>query len=283
MVFPENVHIKNKDQLLLKFEKIRLDGSSNLQIISDFDRTLTYEFINGVRASSSPAILRDNGYMGEDYVKKAHELFDKYYPYENDINLDLKEKSEKMWEWWTIHMKLMVESGISKNIFDDIAFKNLVPMRGGFKEFFEIFSLKNIPLLIFSAGLGDIILSFLEKHNLVTPNVHLVSNFFKFGNDGKALDFDESMVIHSLNKNEFAIKNTSYYEVVKSRKNVILLGDKPSDLGMKEGIEHEESITICFLNDKIDELLENYLDQFDVVITGDSDLSFVNNLICEIV
>lgn len=43
-------------------------------------------------------------------------------------------------------------------------------------------------------------------------------------------------MIHVFNKNEFALKNTKYYEIIKTRGNVILMGDSLGDAGMTNGV-----------------------------------------------
>lgn len=55
--------------------------------------------------------------------------------------------------------------------------------------------------------------------------------------------------IHVFNKNTHAIENSSYFENIRQRHNVILLGDSLGDLDIAEGITVTENIlTIGFLN-----------------------------------
>lgn len=77
-------------------------------------------------------------------------------------------------------------------------------------------------------------------------------------------------VIHTYNKNEAAIKNTEYYEMVKQRSNVVLMGDNIGDAGMAEGMEHCDSvIKIGFLGRNTEGNLDNYLNKFDIVLVND--------------
>ena len=63
---------------------------------------------------------------------------------------------------------------------------------------------------------------------------------------------------------------------------MILLGDDLQDLGMVKNLDYDNLIKIGFLNENVDENLEKYKEGYDVVITGDGDFSFVNELIGEI-
>ena len=90
--------------------------------------------------------------------------------------------------------------------------------------------------------------------------------------------------MHSCNKNEAIVKNHPYFNEVKGRKNVLLLGDKIDDLDMSKGIEHDEIIKIGFLNLKEEnkEELLIYSQYFDAVILNDGSLEYVVELVGKI-
>ena len=52
---------------------------------------------------------------------------------------------------------------------------------------------------------------------------------------------------------------------------------------MIEGFPYDNLIKIGFLNENVEENLESYKKSYDVVILGDGDFGFVNELIVEIV
>lgn len=80
-----------------------------------------------------------------------------------------------MAEWWHLHMELLVKHGITKEIFQDIVRKNSITKRLGLEDLLKITNQKEIPFLIFSAGLGDLIQAFLEHEHLLFKN-----RFFKW-------------------------------------------------------------------------------------------------------
>lgn len=81
----------------------------------------------------------------------------------------------------------------------------------------------NVPVLVFSAGLGDSIRAVLQHEQVMLPNVKLVSNFLKYEN-GIVNGFSNLPLIHTFNKNETVLEGTEYYDMVHNRQHVILMG-----------------------------------------------------------
>lgn len=276
------VLIPRPEELKDKLEKLKQSGTSNLHLIADFDKTLTKAFFKGKKIQSSYALIREGNYLTKDYPKRAFVFFDQYHPYEIDPNLSIEVKCQKMAEWWTNHWELMLECKMNKEVINEIVNRRVLQLREGLGQFFSLLDKNNIPLLVFSSGLGNIIEGTLKNKDFLTKNVHIVANFFQFDEKGIAISYKKPL-IHVFNKNEVEIKNTPYFQEVKERKNVILLGDSLGDLNMSEGLEHDIILKIGFLNDKEDELLEEYKKHFDLIITDDGSLEEVNKLLQEII
>ncbi len=274
-----NIHIKNKDALN---KKIALFKAHPFHVVSDFDRTLTKAFVDGTKFVSSYALVRDGQYLTSDYPGRAHALFDKYHPYEISSTISVQERNEKMVQWWTEHFELMKECGMNKEVVEDIVAKGKIQFRKGALEFLDVLSQHHIPALIFSAGLGDIIKGLLLSAGRLTPNVHLLSNFYIFDQEGRVIGKKNSIFIHTFNKNEIEVKKTPYYKEIAQRKNVLLLGDSLGDLGMSEGIDHDIIIRIGFLNEDKEKMLEKYMQEFEVVITDDGNMEWVKGMVEEI-
>ena len=259
--------------------KIKSQGYDNLHVLADFDRTLTYGSIGGKKTPSIISLLRDGNHLAEGYAEKAHALFDKYHPIEIDLNLPIEEKKEKMMEWWDSHNQLLVDSGLKKLDIKDIVMQGHLKFREGALEFFDFLYEKKIPLVIISAsGAGEAIPMFFEKYKRNYSNIIYVINRFEWDNEG---NFKGRIrpTIHSLNKDETILKDFPViYEKIENRKNVILLGDGLGDLGMIEGFDYDNLMKIGFLNFQEDELREAYKQSFDVVLEGDGDFNFVNEL-----
>lgn len=64
-------------------------------------------------------------------------------------------------------------------------------------------------------------------------------------------------LIHIYNKREGALLNTGHFQELRTRPNVLLLGDSLGDLTMADGVQDMENILkIGFLNDKVSEVIE---------------------------
>lgn len=86
-----------------------------------------------------------------------------------------------------------------------------------------------------------------------------------------------------MNKNEYAIKNSEYYDLVKNRKNVILLGDSLGDARMADGIEHANHVLkIGFIYEKVEGNLPSYMNTFDIVLEDDQTMDIVRAIINQI-
>ncbi len=143
--------------MLNKIKQLKADGISKIHIIADFDRTLTVSTTKSGKANSCYAILREEKYLSSDYPEKAHALFDKYYPYEISQDITEQERDEKMNEWFNEHFHLFKQSGLTKSVFKDIILKKHIQLRDGARELLELSNQHNVPLLIFSAGMGNLI------------------------------------------------------------------------------------------------------------------------------
>ncbi|MBS3143544.1 hypothetical protein J4446_01550 [Candidatus Woesearchaeota archaeon] len=277
------VVISNPKRLEEIKSKISKKGGGNFHVISDFDRTLTKSFINGNKFTSIISLLREGNAISSYYEKKSHELFNKYHPIEVDLKFPLKEKKKEMHEWWTTHFELLIKSGLNKKDLERVVESNKIQFREGCLEFFDFLHSKSIPLIIFSSsGLGDAIPMILKKNRRLYENIHIITNFFEWNKKGNAIKVKEP-IIHVMNKDETSVKNYPFFDEIKNRKNVLLLGDSLGDIGMINGFDYANLIKIGFLNEKIDEHLEIYKKNFDVIITDDNSMNYVNKLLKEII
>jgi len=282
----ENVVISNFSELEKIKKEFQRGGVKKLHILSDFERTLTYAFVNGEIVPSLISVLRSDGkYLGNDYAKKAQALFEKYHPIEIDSQIPIEEKKRVMEEWWMTHFNLLIKSGLNKKQLEKVVQSEKIKLRGGAEEFFDLLQKYEIPLVIMSAsGLGgDIISMFLEKGGKLSPNIYIISNSFLWDEQGSAIGVKKP-IIHSLNKDETIVRDfPPIYEKVKDRKNVILLGDNLEDIGMIKGFNYENLIKIGFLNENVEENLEEYKRIYDVLILNDFSIEHVNSLLKEII
>jgi cytosolic 5'-nucleotidase 3 len=258
-------------------------GCEKLHILSDFDRTLTMAFVDGKSRPSVVSVLRDGNYLSPDYAEKAYALYAKYHPIEIDPKISLREKKRAMHEWWTIHFDLRIKSGLNKKHLEKIVESGKIKFRQGISGFINFLHIRNIPLVIMSSSSigGDFIRMYLAKEGKLYDNIHIISNLHKWDESGNAIGYKKP-VIHIMNKDETAIQNFPIFNIIKDKRNVMLLGDSLGDIGMVTGFNYDNLIRIGFLNENIEENLEQYKRNFDILILNDSSMYYVNKLLKEI-
>ncbi len=278
-----SVIIVNEQELEGKKAKIHSDGDKNLHILSDFDRTVTYGLNKeGKRTNTVISQLRsDPKYLGEEYQKKAEELFAIYHPIEIDTTIPLLEKKAKMQEWWEKHFELIAKVGLTKGLIKKVVEEKPLIFRNGTLDFLDYLNEKNIPLVFLSAAPGDMLIKYLLKENMLFKNIQVISNLYEWDKEGRAIKIKEP-IITSVNKDELSIINSSIYQKIKDRKNIILLGDELEDSFMAKGIDYKTIIKIGFLNEKVEENLQKFKENYDIILTGDQDFNYVNKLIREL-
>lgn len=71
--------------------------------------------------------------------------------------------------------------------------------------------------------------------------LQVVSNFLRW-KDGLLNGFDTENMIHVFNKNETALRGTEYYELVRDRSSIIVMGDSLGDASMATGCESASNV-----------------------------------------
>lgn len=280
----ENIVISNPEELEKIKKAISEDGAEKLHVLADFDRTLTTAFVDGKNVPSLISILRDGNYLTPDYSQKAKELYTKYHLIEIDSKIPAEQKKKAMEEWWTTHFDLLIKSGLNKKDLESVVETGKVKFRDGFADFIDFLKTRNIPLVIMSSsGLGrDAISMYLEREGKLNNNIYIISNSYEWDENGNAIAVKQP-IIHVMNKDETAVQDFPVFDVIKNRKNVLLLGDSLEDIGMVKGFDYDNLIKIGFLNENVEENLEEYKRNFDVVILNDSSLDYINKLLRKII
>jgi cytosolic 5'-nucleotidase 3 len=121
----------------------------------------------------------------------------------------------------------------------------------------------------------------------IPSNTRVSSNQMVFDDSGVLKGFGK--VIHSYNKNtesalrSLRVSDPSFAAHVSSRPHALVIGDSLGDLRMAEGRDPATTLTIGFLNDRVEERLEEYTSSFDVVLTPEAgSFDFVMQIISDI-
>lgn len=295
----ESIVISNPEGLEKTKKAISKDGAEKLHVLADFDRTLTTAFVDGKSTPSLMAIIRDGNYLTPEYAKAAQELYIKYHPFEIDPKISLTEKKKAMEDWWMSHFDLLIKLGFKKSDIERAVNSGKIKLREGAGDFLNFLRSRRIPLVIMSSsGIGcDAIPMFFKKEGKlgdelrssspsanarVYDNVFIISNSIQWDKNGRAMAINLP-IIHSMNKDDMMACDFPVFEAIKDRRNVLLLGDVIGDVGMVEGFGYDNLLKIGFLNENVEENLEQYKNSFDVVLMNDSSLNYINELLKEII
>ncbi|XP_027795478.1 cytosolic 5'-nucleotidase 3A isoform X2 [Marmota flaviventris] len=247
-----SVRIKNPTRVEETLCGLIKGGAAKLQIITDFDMTLSRFSYKGKRCPTCHNIIDNCKLVTDECRKKLLQLKEQYYAIEVNPGLTVEEKYPHMVEW------------------------------EGYEDFFDKLQQYSIPVFIFSAGIGDVLEEVLLQAGVYHPNIKVVSNFMDFDENGILKGF-KGELIHVFNKHDGALKNTDYFSQLKDNSNIILLGDSEGDLKMADGVANVEHILkIGYLNDKVDELLEKYMDSYDIVLVKEESLEVANSILQKI-
>ncbi|KAJ1404783.1 Pyrimidine 5-nucleotidase, eukaryotic [Sesbania bispinosa] len=117
-----------------KIDAIRLAGPQKLQVIADFDATLTKFWVNGTRGLSSHGLLQQGN---PEYDAKRQQLYEYYHPLEFSPTIGLEEKTKLMEEWWGKTHALLIEGGLTyESIRQSVANANIA-FREGLADIIE--------------------------------------------------------------------------------------------------------------------------------------------------
>lgn len=112
----EQIIIRDKKELKKKLKNMKKDTLNEVQIVTDYDQTITPFNYNGKQSKSAFGMIRTSPVVPQS-MKEAMELnFNKYYPYEQDHTLSREEKSKYMREWYDKIEEIFCVSNLTKDI-----------------------------------------------------------------------------------------------------------------------------------------------------------------------
>lgn len=254
---------KNKKEKITKkvdyFLKCRKE---KIHLVLDFDRTLTKSQSQFGENISTWHVLKNH--LPEKAKQDYENLYNKYRPLEIAGIMKLSDAIT----WWNEILNLYKKNNLSWiDIANDVDKK--MPMRDGVKEIFEICQAKNIPIMIISAGIKDVIEIWCKKYK-IKPSIILSTKLF-FDDNGVINGWDKKSLVHVLNKKE--IGHNEVAQIRKTRPNTILVGDSIDDYSMVSGEKNVLRVIVddARLDDKPTNGVDNKkLEKFDLIIKNKS-------------
>jgi 5'-nucleotidase len=276
-------------ELILRW---RLRSVDRLVIVADFDRTITSAFVDaaaGVAGSTSHGILESCSVLSPAYRAKAQSLLDKYHPIEFSATLSKEEKLPIMQEWYRQSHALLLEEHISEEtirraVADAAA---SIRIRPGFAELRREAASRGIPLVVFSAGLGNVVKEVLRQCVEEGEQLPVVSNWLRFApGGGHACGFDEPLV-HMFNKDGARLLEqlgeAEWRAISRGRDTALLLGDGLGDCTMADGLGMRAIARFGWLNeltrDGQQSRLPKYMAAYDAVVLADGPMDWLLHLL----
>lgn len=253
-----------------KLNNINLD-SNNFYVVMDFDKTMTT-----INSDDSWTVIQNPNILDPKLNTESLKLAEKYCPIEMDYNLDFNLKSEYMYDWYMSVMKLYYKYDLTYDkLLECIKCGNLI-LRKGLKELLQNFNKNKIPVIILSAGIGNVIKECLILNDCFYGNIHIISNFFSF-DDNKLLPFNNP-IIHTCNKKMSNLPN-NFEKEISNKEYILLFGDFIEDINMVSKDDLYRTLSFGFLEKNVEANLESYRNSFDVVLTDNASFDDVMNVL----
>lgn len=237
-----------------KMDNIKLT-KDNFYILIDFDRTLTKgNSISGWR------VLYYSNLLGDDFTKRYDEIHDKH---------------NETWEYrFKAYLDLLHEKNLDNELIKEAIGKANLQLRDGAKEFLDKMKKYNIPVIIISCSLKNVIKEYLKYNNCYYDNISIYSNNYAI--DGNRENDIYNVTPH--NKNQITFSK-ELNDIIATRKFTLLFGDIIDDANMVTKDKLERTITVGFLDQKIEENLDLYKSTFDIVLTDNASFKEIENII----
>lgn len=237
--------------------------------IFDFDRTMTTH-----DSPTSWSVIESNPLISNRYVQYSKRLYDYYRKFEIDNNISHDLKQELMGEWMLKQLELL-SMCVNKESFNEILKDaSNIKFRDGLDKFFKQMHKLNVPIIVISAGLGNVVKEAIKINNFLYDNVYIISNMVTFDN---CLKLDGTMV-NSVNKANLLIPENIKMKV-SNRSSVILFGDQISDLTCLENFQIEKQLLVGFLTDETGRYFSEYTKHFDIVCTENENYNKLSKIL----
>ncbi len=251
-------------------EKLKeFNETNNFFVIIDFDHTLTTK-----ESIASMGIIPQ--FLGGECWEERMKIFEYYRPLELDYTIEENEKRKIMKEWAGKSFRLLSKYLTSQKIIEDALKDANIHLRLGAKEFLKDLYDKNVPVIIMSAGVGNLIKEFLKINDVLFDNMILISNFFEIKDVKSYINTDN--LISSSNKNYSRVPE-EIREALNNKEKILLCGDIVEDIRMIDDEQRNKTLAIGFLDYNVDNNLDIYSKNFDIVLTDNENFNSVKKVL----
>ena len=148
------------------------ENINEILYITDFDYTITrkFNYTTGERFHNTYSIYNQKAFDGDQdaFLSEDKRLYDLYGKYEDDTSIDYETRKNKSLEWYKLSLNNMSNEKIKKDSFKkmvELSFNN-IKFRTEVKTLLEMLIKLNIPIVIISGGIKEIIIEILKTLNI---------------------------------------------------------------------------------------------------------------------
>lgn len=261
---PKGLIVADSISFQRKIAEFAALGAAGVHVIFDFDRTLTVRRPGAQDEVTTWHILREH--LPEAGQAEYQRLFEKYRALE--LNGDMTQQDAV--QWWSSILNLFVAHSIDLTAVEE-TFLARASIRPGTVELFKLFADHNIPVIILSAGIHDVIDIWCRQYN-IHPSI-IISTRLKIDSNNIISGWQEDTLVHVLNKSEATHPEVSTMR--RNRTKLFVVGDSLDDASIAADGHHVVKIRILdFRGDEATTVHEEHktLQKFDAFVkTGSLD------------
>ena len=278
------------------------NNKKNIALVTDFDFTISkkYNYQKNLSLGSSYRFYDESliGGNQQKVLEIQNELCNKYMKYETDASIDIKIREKKVEEFYDKSLDVYINPKFTRDSIGKMLekLKEKFELRKYTKELFELLMKLEIPIIIVSGGIQEVIIDLLKN---IMPDFELyckqkkiliISNTLYF-EEGKGCVGHSKDVIYAFNKGSF-VKN-SIEKNFPEIKNIFIMGDHLNDYDSVRDLNmtQDNIIGIGFVNikpeligddtkkEEIQKNINDYKKVYDINLIGDSDFLFMIKLL----
>ncbi|XGW23371.1 hypothetical protein V3C99_005536 [Haemonchus contortus] len=272
------LHCSNYGQTTFLLNEFRLEGKENLMVVADFDFTLTLRRgDNGEQGCLTHEVFDVNKEVkgtGCTLGVLQQKMNDNYETVLSNCTTD-DERAFVQTGWWNASHDIIIRSLVHRDDIPSLVRNSRLIWRKSMCQFLHLLEEQSIPLLIFSAGITDMIEEAIRQLLGYFPNnITVAANKMHFDEIGYVTGFT-CPPVHGLSKTMAHLRDLIHGvdRMYSRRNNVIVIGDSESDAFMVDGWQEKKVLKVGLSEEEMP-----LLKAFDVVIAS-SDCSRLNDLV----
>jgi len=236
-----------------KWDKFVAIDPSQLLVITDFDATIT-----AGDADQCHDLMGKSPLLSKAFREEFAPLLD----WTTNAAIDGV-------EWWDKAHELMLKHGMPpRPLLQRLVRLARMPPRPGVLTLLDKFAKMNVPVLIVSAGLSDVIEEWLRLHDALTENVTVCSNRLNYGADSVPQSVSPEQPVTSFTKAAAYRMAGAFFRHHLARRMILVLGDSVTDIDAAQEVPYDSSLSVGFLNSRPATSMTKYADTFDAVALG---------------